>query len=95
MSSEINTQKTFKATQELLQDIESELHFLSPHSAKIVEIRNMIHCLKSGNAIEHPQCSEKTQEMNWPNDIDEACNEMKTENFDLFNPTKNALNNED
>lgn len=42
---------TLKEVQCLLKDIESELHFRSPHSSKLIDIRDMLEWLEGGRLV--------------------------------------------
>ena len=72
MSEGLNIQKVLKETQQLLQDIEGELHFRLPDSKKLADIRNMVIWLKGGEAIPAYKCSIQT--LKWPQGIAEDDN---------------------
>lgn len=51
MNIDIQITQALQEAQMLLQDIESELHFLQPHFNKNEDIRNMVLWLKGGEPI--------------------------------------------
>ncbi len=66
MSINLKIQKLLKETENLLQDIECELHFRLPHSKKLADIRNMVLWLKGGDPIAAYDFSLQEQELEWP-----------------------------
>ncbi len=66
MSINLKIQKVLKETEELLQDIECELHFRLPHSKKLADIRNMVLWLKGGDPIAAYDFSHQEQDLEWP-----------------------------
>ena len=63
MSINLKTQKLLKETEDLIQDIECELHFRLPHSKKLADIRNMVLWLKGGDPITTYDFSLQEQEL--------------------------------
>lgn len=82
MCTDINTQQVLKATTELLQDIEGELYFRTPHSAKLAEIRHMILWLQGGEPIASYTSTTKAQEVEWPSEVDGLWDKSTTSPFD-------------
>lgn len=73
MSEYLNIQKVLKETEELLQNIESELIFRLPDSKKLADIRNMVIWLKGGEPI---------PAYNWSTQVIEAT--VEDDNIDPF-----------